>query len=193
MSRQAFCSYEELVQKLNEFCQAHPNGKVTLSALERETNVPRYVWRDNKKIKALIDNLNATNRASLPKSETIELPSAYDLVMTNYDNKEKLIAVVSDLLGELEKCYDLLRNSGNTNQIKRAYAEKIAELNCAIMARDNEIKSLHQEIDELYLDSQDPLKVKAKGLAGNLIEAKADDITLLPKDKLGNIMKNIFD
>lgn len=193
MSRQAFCSYEELVEKLNEFCRLHPNGKITLSALARETDVPRYVWRDNKKIKTLIDTLNDTNKASLPKSDTIELPSAYDLVNTNYDNKDRLIEVVGDLLSELEKSYQIIQDSGNILQIKKSYEEKIAELNCMIEQKDATIKSLNEEIDELYLDSKDPLKVKSKGLSGNLIEVKNNDKTLLPKDKLNDVLKNIFD
>ena len=193
MSRQALCSYEELVEKLNEFCRLHPNGKITLSALARETDVPRYVWRDNKKIKTLIDTLNDTNRASFPKSETIELPSAYDLVNTNYDNKDRLIEVVGDLLNELEKSYQIIKDNENIVQIKKSYEEKIAELNCTIEQKDNTIKVLNKEIDELYLDSKNPLKVKAKGLTGNLIETKVDDKTLVPKDKLNDIMKNIFD
>lgn len=193
MSRQALCTYEELVNKLNEFCKLYPNGKITLSALERETKIPRYVWRDNKKIKTLIDSLNASNKASLPKSESIELPSAYDLVNNNYENKDRLIEVVGDLLLELEKCYKTIQDSGNITQIKKSYEETIAELNCQIETKNKTIDALNKEIDELYLDSQDALKVKSKGLTGNLIETKIDDKTLLPKDKLNDIMKNIFD
>lgn len=191
--RKALCTYEELVEKLNLFCQLHPNGKITLSALERETNIPRYVWRDNKKIKALIDSLNVSNNATLPKSESIELPSAYDLVTTNYDNKDRLIEVVSDLLNELEKCYQIIKDNGNIQQIQKSYEEKIMELSAIIEENNKKINALNKEIDELYLDSRDPLKVQSKGLNGNFIEAKQDDKTLLPKDKLETIMKNIFD
>ena len=55
-------------------------------------------------------------------------------------------------------------------------------MNEVIVQKERIIDSLNREIDSLYLDSENPIKRKEKGLKTNLIEINAENIKKLSKD-----------
>ncbi|MCB2362272.1 hypothetical protein [Clostridium estertheticum] len=92
-------SYDELKKHLLKYASEHIGGSITVAKLERYSNIPRHAWRYNKQIHEDIYELNKKPLIIDDiKVETLNLPSAEELVNQNYNDKKRLIKVVNDLL-----------------------------------------------------------------------------------------------
>lgn len=173
---------EFLIKTLNTYFEKNPFDKIKLSKLERETGIPRHIWRDNEVIQELIQSLNNTSCIPTRSERQFELPSADEIVGKHYGNKARLIENIQGLLDLISDMYaDALKGS-EFKELERSYQRQIAELNETIAQKNRVIDNLNKEIDSLYLDSENPIKRKEKGLKTNLIEINSENIKKLSKD-----------
>lgn len=173
---------EFLIKTLNTYFEKNPFDKIKLSKLERETGIPRHIWRDNKVIQELIHSLNNTSCIPARSERKFELPSADEIVSKYYGNKARLIENVQGLLDLVSDMYSDALKGSEFKELEKNYQRQIAELNEIIAQKNRLIDNLNKEIDSLYLDSENPIKRKEKGLKTNLIEINAENIKKLSKD-----------
>lgn len=173
---------EFLINTLNEYFKKNPFEKIKLSKLERETGIPRHIWRDNEVIQELIHSLNNTSCIPARSERKFELPSADEIVSKHYGNKARLIENVQGLLDLVSDMYSDALKGSEFKELEKNYQRQIAELNEIIAQKNRLIDNLNKEIDSLYLDSENPIKRKEKGLKTNLIEINAENIKKLSKD-----------
>ena len=173
---------EFLIKTLNTYFEKNPFDKIKLSKLERETGIPRHIWRDNKVIQELIHSLNNTSCIPARSERKFELPSADEIVSKHYGNKARLIENVQGLLDLVSDMYTDALKGADFKELEKNYQRQITELNEVIVQKERIIDSLNREIDSLYLDSENPIKRKEKGLKTNLIEINAENIKKLSKD-----------
>lgn len=173
---------EFLIKTLNTYFEKNPFDKIKLSKLERETGIPRHIWRDNEVIQELIHSLNNTSCIPARSERKFELPSADEIVSKHYGNKARLIENVQGLLDLVSDMYSDALKGSEFKELEKNYQRQIAELNETIAQKNRLIDNLNKEIDSLYLDSENPIKRKEKGLKTNLIEINAENIKKLSKD-----------
>ena len=173
---------EFLIKTLNTYFEKNPFDKIKLSKLERETGIPRHIWRDNEVIQELIHSLNNTSCIPARSERKFELPSADEIVSKYYGNKARLIENVQGLLDLVSDMYSDALKGSEFKELEKNYQRQIAELNEIIAQKNRLIDNLNKEIDSLYLDSENPIKRKEKGLKTNLIEINAENIKKLSKD-----------
>lgn len=173
---------EFLINTLNEYFKKNPFEKIKLSKLERETGIPRHIWRDNEVIQELIHSLNNTSCIPARSERKFELPSADEIVSKHYGNKARLIENVQGLLDLVSDMYTDALKGADFKELEKNYQRQITEFNEVIVQKERIIDSLNREIDSLYLDSENPIKRKEKGLKTNLIEINAENIKKLSKD-----------
>ncbi|MBS3198949.1 hypothetical protein J0J70_00095 [Turicibacter bilis] len=173
---------EFLINTLNAYFKKNPFEKIKLSKLERETGIPRHIWRDNEVIQELIHSLNNTSCIPARSERKFELPSADEIVSKHYGNKARLIENVQGLLDLVSDMYSDALKGSEFKELEKNYQRQIAELNETIAQKNRLIDNLNKEIDSLYLDSENPIKRKEKGLKTNLIEINAENIKKLSKD-----------
>lgn len=171
-----------LIKTLNTYFEKNPFDKIKLSKLERETGIPRHIWRDNEVIQELIHSLNNTSCIPARSERKFELPSADEIVSKHYGNKARLIENVQGLLDLVSDMYSDALKGSEFKELEKNYQRQIAELNETIAQKNRLIDNLNKEIDSLYLDSENPIKRKEKGLKTNLIEINAENIKKLSKD-----------
>lgn len=173
---------EFLIKTLNTYFEKNPFDKIKLSKLERETGIPRHIWRDNEVIQELIHSLNNTSCIPARSERKFELPSADEIVSKHYGNKARLIENVQGLLDLVSDMYSDALKGSEFKELEKNYQRQIAELNETIAQKNRLIDNLNKEIDSLYLDSENPIKRKEKGLKTNLIEINPENIKKLSKD-----------
>lgn len=173
---------EFLINELNKYFKKNPFEKIKLSKLERETGIPRHIWRDNEVIQELIHSLNNTSCIPARSERQFELPSADEIVGKNYGNKARLIENIQGLLDLVSDMYTDALKGAEFKKLEKDYQRQIAELNEVIAQKERIIDNLNREIDSLYLDSENPIKRKEKGLKTNLIEINPENIKKLSKD-----------
>lgn len=175
-------SNELLINEINKFVENNPFEKITVGKLVKTTNIPRHIWRDNITIQELIASLNNTSCILKPTEKELLLPSAKDLVDKHYGNKNKLIQDIQSLLDLVSDLYENATEGAKAKEIKQSYEHKIKELEETIKQKDNIINKLNTEIDQLYLDSENPIKRKELGLKDNLIQINPNNLKALSKD-----------
>lgn len=105
---------EYLDEKLNVFIKKYPDRTVSYPELERETGVPKHIWKYRKGDIIRSYNKNRSNKAPQP-SGRIVLPSADD-VMAKYGNKPELLKTYIERLLELVAKADSYKNEERTIQ-----------------------------------------------------------------------------
>lgn len=175
-------SNELLINKINEYVESNPFEKLTIANLVKATGIPRHIWRDNETIQELINSLNNTSCIPKTNNKGLSLPSAEDLVNKHYGNKNKLIQDIQSLLDLVSDLYENATEGAKAKEIKQSYEHKIKELEETIKQKDNLINKLNTEIDQLYLDSENPIKRKELGLKDNLIQINPNNLKALSKD-----------
>ena len=130
----------------------------------------------------MIHSLNNTSCIPARSERKFELPSADEIVSKHYGNKARLIENVQGLLDLVSDMYTDALKGADFKELEKNYQRQITEFNEVIVQKERIIDSLNREIDSLYLDSENPIKRKEKGLKTNLIEINAENIKKLSKD-----------
>lgn len=160
---------EYLDEKLNEYIEKYPDRTVSYPGLERETGVPKHIWKYRKGDIIRSYNKNRSNKAPQP-SGRIVLPSADD-VMAKYGNKPELLKTYIERLLELVAKADSYKNEERTIQeLEQKYKSQIEELTVKNKQQEKTIRQLNKTLSGMMLDSQYPDRRKAEGIKENVLE-----------------------
>ena len=173
---------QELLRILNKYIDQNPNKKITIADLERKTGVSYNIWKFNKKIRVVIDELNNPPIISPQDGFRFTLPNAKQLVDNYYNNKPKLIKAIQDCLDVIEDLYDYANIGFNAQKKEEENKKETSRLEALIKKKDEEIKKLNNEIDQLYLASSSPSERRNRKLKDNLIELTPERIKSISKD-----------
>ena len=160
---------EYLDEKLNEFIIKYPDKTISYPDLEKETEVPRHIWKYRKA--DIIRSYNENRRVKCPEpSGKIVLPSADD-VMIKYGDKPELLKAYIGRLLELVAKADSYKNEERTIlELEQKYKSEIEELTIKNKQQEKTIKQLNKTLGQMMLDSQYPDRRKAEGIKENVLE-----------------------
>lgn len=160
---------EYLDEKLNEFMEKYPDSQISYPDLEKETGVPKHIWKYRKADIIRSYNKSRNNRAPEP-SGRIAIPSADD-VMARYGDKPELLKSYLGRLLELLAKADSYKNEERTIQeLEQKYQSQIEELTAKNKQQEKTILQLNKTLGQMMLDSQYADKRKAQGIKENVLE-----------------------
>ncbi len=160
---------EYLDEKLNEFIKKYPDRTISYPELERETGVPKHIWKYRKADIISSYNKNRQDKAHEP-SGRIVIPSADD-VMAKYGDKPELLKTYIGRLLELLAKADGYKNEERTIQeLEQRYQSQIEELSARNKQQEKTIQQLNKTLSQMMLDSQYPDRRKAEGIKENVLE-----------------------
>ena len=160
---------EYLDEKLNEFIERFPDRMISYPELEKETGVPKHIWKYRKADIIRSYNKNRNNRAPEPSGRFM-LPSAED-VMKKYGDKPKLLKTYIGRLLELLAKADSYQNEERTIQeLEHKYKSQIEELTVKNKQQEKTIRQLNKTLSGMMLDSQYPDRRKEEGIKENVLE-----------------------
>lgn len=160
---------EYLDEKLNEFIKKYPDRTISYPGLERETGVPKHIWKYRKGDIISSYNKNRNNKAPEP-SGRIVIPSADD-VMAKYGDKPELLKTYIGRLLELLAKADSYKNEERTIQeLEQRYQSQIEELSVKNKQQEKTLQQLNKTLSQMMLDSQYPDRRKAEGIKENVLE-----------------------
>lgn len=94
----------ELKNKINKYTEKYPNKKIRLSNLEKEFNIERHIWRDNKELSNYIEEINKEN--SIYNIEELS-----EIIDKNINNKDKLLKNIINFINKEVKNSNITKNS----------------------------------------------------------------------------------
>ena len=160
---------EYLDEKLNDFIKKYPDRTISYPELEKETGVPKHIWKYRKADIISSYNKNRNNKAPEPSGRFM-LPSAED-VMTKYGDKPKLLKTYIGRLLELLAKADSYQNEERTIQeLEQKYKSQIEELTVKNKQQEKTIRQLNKTLSGMMLDSQYPDRRKEEGIKENVLE-----------------------
>lgn len=160
---------EFLDEKLDGFIKEHPNRQISYPELERETGIPRHIWKYRKA--EIIRNYNKNSRMKSPESSgKIVLPSADDIIARYGDRPELMKAYIGRLLELVAKAESYKNEEQTIQELEQKYQSKIEELSAKSKQQEKTIEQLNKTLSKLMLDSQYPDRRKVEGIKENALE-----------------------
>lgn len=158
-----------LDEKLNEFIEKYPDRQIGYPDLEKETGVPKHIWKYRKA--EIVRSYNKNRKLKCPESSgRVVLPSADD-VMAKYGDKPELLKTYIGRILELLATADSYKNEERTIQeLEQKYQSKIEELTLKNRQQEKTIKQLNKTLGQMMLDSQYPDRRKTEGIKENVLE-----------------------
>lgn len=165
---------EYLDEQLNEFIKKYPDKQISYPDLEKETGVPKHIWKYRKA--EIIRCYNKNRKIKSPESSgRIMLPSAND-VMAKYGDRPELLKTYIGRLLEVVAKADSYQNEERTIQeLEQKYQSRIEELKAKNKQQEKIIKQLNQTLNHLMLDSQYPDRRKEFGIKENVLEFSVEN------------------
>lgn len=178
---------EELLLELKKFRVAHPNQKIRIVDLERETDIPAHIWK--YRLKNYIKDLNdKTIDARVPKTESFDLPSAHNMTencMGNPDLMEQNFDMLLDIISTLQSYKDA---ASIIADIKKEYEHRIEQLEIENKENEKRIEALNTIINKYILDSSSKTQRKQQRIKNNVIQLHRDNMEQL-NDMYNDLLK----
>ena len=165
---------EYLDEKLNEFIKKYPDRTISYPELERETGVPKHIWKYRKADIIRSNNKNRNNKAP-ESSGRVMIPSVDDVMATYGDTQELLKAYIGRLLELLAKADNYKNEERTILELEQKYQSKIEELTTKNKQQEKTIKQLNRTLSQMMLDSQYPDRRKAEGIKENVLEFSSEN------------------
>lgn len=160
---------EYLDEKLNEFIKRNPDKTISYPELEKETGVPKHIWKYRKAEIVSSYNKNRNNKAPEP-SGRLMLPSVDDIMAKYGDKPELLKSYISRLLEFLKKADSYKNEERTIQELEQKYQSKIEELTAKNRQQEKTIEQLNKTLSRMMLNSQYPDRRKAEGIKENVLE-----------------------
>lgn len=162
---------DDLKKLLYEYLKDENPSKVKISDLVKNTGIPIQAWRFNEEIKKEINTINDKfdNLTSIKPIKTshelLNIPSAEDIVNTNYKNKKKLIDAVDNLVHAYQ--YSLEKS------LKAEELEyEISKLKKQIVSLEENVDFYKNEMKKMMIQSTSVVERKENNIKPNLIDIK---------------------
>lgn len=168
-------SDEYLDGQLNEFIKKYPDRQISYPDLEKETGVPKHIWKYRKA--EIIRSYNRNRKIKhLESPGRLMLPSADD-VMAKYGDRPELLKTYIGRLLELVSKADSYQNEERTIQeLEQKYQSQIEELTVRNRQQEKTIRQLNKTLGQMMLDSQYPDRRKEEGIRENVIAFSRDGL-----------------
>ena len=160
---------EYLDEKLNDFIKKYPDRTISYPELEKETGVPKHIWKYRKAGIISSYNKNRNNKAPEPSGRFM-LPSADDVMAKYGDKPELLKTYIGKLLELLAKADSYQDEERAIQELEQKYKLQIEELTVKNKQQEKTIKQLNKTLSQMMLDSQYPDRRKAEGIRENVLE-----------------------
>lgn len=160
---------EYLDEKLNDFIKKYPDRTISYPELEKETGVPKHIWKYRKAGIISSYNKNRNNKAPEPSGRFM-LPSADDVMAKYGDKPELLKTYIGKLLELLAKADSYQDEERTIQELEQKYKLQIEELTVKNKQQEKTIKQLNKTLSQMMLDSQYPDRRKAEGIRENVLE-----------------------
>lgn len=160
---------EYLNKKLNEFIKKYPDKTISYPDLEKETGIPKHIWKYRKA--EIVRSYNKNRKMKCPESSgRIMLPSADDVIAKYGDKPELLKTYIGRLLELLAKADSYKNEERTIQELEQKYQAQIEELTAKNKQQEKTIEQLNKTLSKIMLDSQYPDKRKAEGIKENILE-----------------------
>jgi len=163
---------EHLKDLLYKYVRNENPNKVKIADLVKYTDIPIQAWRFNEEIKKEIELLNKKIEditAIAPIKDVKELwniPSAEDIVIKNYKNKNKLVEVIDTLL---EAYQFSLEKSLHAEELER----ENVQLKNQISSLKEDIEFYKEEMKKMAVQSTSIVERNENKLRDNIIDIKS--------------------
>lgn len=165
---------EYLDEKLNEYIKKHHDKTISYPELEKETGVPKHIWKYRKA--DIIRSYNKNRKMNcFEASGRVMIPSAND-VMAKYGNKPELLKTYIGRLLEIVSKVDSYKNEeGTIQELEQKYQSEIQELTVKNKQQEKIIRQLNKTLSQMMLDSQYPDRRKTEGIKENVLEFSSEN------------------
>lgn len=160
---------EYLDEKLNEFIKKYPDRTISYPELEKETGVPKHIWKYRKADIIKSYNKNRNNKAPEPSGKIV-LPSAEEVIAKYGDKPELLKTYIGRLLELLAKADSYQNEERTIQELEHKYKSQIEELTVKNKQQEKTIRQLNKTLSGMMLDSQYPDRRKEEGIKENVLE-----------------------
>ena len=160
---------EYLDEKLNDFIKKYPDRTISYPELEKETGVPKHIWKYRKAGIISSYNKNRNNKAPEPSGRFM-LPSADDVMAKYGDKPELLKTYIGKLLELLAKADSYQEEERTIQELEQKYKLQIEELTVKNKQQEKTIRQLNKTLSQMMLDSQYPDRRKSKSIKENVLE-----------------------
>lgn len=129
--------------------------KITPTLLSQKTGIHRHVW--TRRYKKLIDEVNKDREIFLEDDiiNSIEIPSAVDIIEKNWDNKETLLREMRWFDFRFKEAYERVGIIQKLEKENKELKSKIEECN----ERLREILEEKENLRDLYLEAEARLNI----------------------------------
>jgi hypothetical protein len=180
-------NYDDLKKYLLKYSTEHVGGTITVAKLVKYSNIPRHAWRYSKQIQQDIYELNKQPIIiNNIKVETLNFPSAEDLVNQNYNDKKRLIKIVNDLLELYQYAFDKARSSEENLKKCDELNYENNELRKRITQLSATVEFYKEEIKRMSIDSMSSKERKEKNIKENVI-------SVIKISEIESTFKSLFD
>lgn len=195
MTRPRDYTNEQLIEKFKKYTLKHPDKKINKSELARESGIPLHVWKYYENKTKLIEQYENTPIIANPYHLSFTFLTGEQIVNKFYKNKPSLIRAIQDVIDTVHELYDKSIIGIQAEEQEQKFIQQIEELKAKLRLKDEEIDKLNREIDDLYLESENPIKRKKMGIKDNLIELSPEKVNALSKkpEDIRKNYKNLFE
>jgi glutamyl/glutaminyl-tRNA synthetase len=163
-------------------------GILTPTLLAANSDIPYWVWRDNKDVKKSLESINKKRSIISFSTKAIkEFPNLAAAIDNNYYNKQKVLSIANDymyLVNELVEYIEKLEEKNNSYaSLKEEYEALKRELR---NSRENEMYYMRR-LDEIMINSKLKQNRDKLGIKENQIDL------VLQKEKAGKIGKKLIE
>lgn len=160
---------DDLKNILYRYVQEKNPVEVKISHLVKFSGIPIQAWRFNSEIRKEINIINKKFE-NMPLfistegvSELISIPSAEELINTNYKNKPKLIKIVSDLIERYQESFNESLKIGELKKENEKLKKKLKYL-------ELDVEFYKEEMKKMVVQSTSILERNDKGIKENVID-----------------------
>lgn len=162
---------EVLKQALYKFIAEESPVKITYKMLVEHTGYPIQAWRFNENLKNEIKHINERiERISFLSNtneiiDVVNIPSAEELVEVNYNNREKLIKVIDQLINVYQYAF---RKSIDYSRLE----EENYELKKKVDSLTSDVEFFRNKVREMTIESVPGLGNANKDVRRNVLDLK---------------------
>lgn len=189
MAKEKKYNEADLLAKIKEVANEHPEADITFGLLERETGIPKHIWRSPSygKVRPLIERLNA-------KYNIHKELNKYPLMISNLiadvkaAPKDKVSDVLTDRMMMEQRLHQIACE--NVDKFEKC-SKELSSCQEQLANAEAEIESLRSQLADCYIKSSvEPIRRKEKLKPSDKM---LPQMTSLDEAKLGSLITGLFD
>lgn len=184
-------SNKELLKLLLDFRKKYGKQKITYSLLEKETNIPRHIWRDRKDIKEKIEKFNSIdlglNSVELLQYNLELLPNWENIIEENFDNKFALTKAANEYDDFVKELYKRVVENSKAKLTIKELEKELEKKNNDIQELEFLMNDYRNKYLSTIVDSESEGKRNEKGIIKNFLTYDKKEFD----DEIDSIFSNV--